>query len=148
MRESRQARINREAQNLAQIDPYKRLFTAPMWNTYVTICDVPRLLRHQFEFVGWGKAEHVARAIGYAKLAIECNNALSRLIAIGTRVFDGHGPLISGVYHNHWPDSYKDFMRRVSHLSTDYRNKSRAHWSAAGRTSATWRAMMRKEGQS
>lgn len=129
------------AARAAESDPYRRRFTAAKWNRTVTCVDVPILFRRLPEFAAWTKPQHVQAANEYATLSIVADGAWQALVSIARKTYGDHGALISGVYRDHFPDAIKTALRSYAHTSTHYADISGAHWRAAGRTIATWRAM-------
>lgn len=52
---------------------------------------------------------------------------------------DGNGSLISGVYHDHFPDYVKESLRIYARLVTQYTDDAVMHWRLAGNQLKTLR---------
>lgn len=122
-------------------DPYLRTFRFPKWNRFVRATDEPSLLRRMPEFAGWTKQAHHTVAIDFMAQSIARDELWAHQVGEAIlRHGDGNGVLISGVYREHFPEDVKSSLRALAHGATFAREKSCAHWQAAGKRMSTWRA--------
>lgn len=109
------------------------------WTRSITLRDEYRLFKLIPQFAHWTKQDHIraselSRTI--AEMHLATRNALS---AFGSQIYGMNGPLISGGFHDDWPNELKDRLRSLSWQVTRQSDISLSHWRAAGRTTKTWR---------
>ena len=123
-------------------DPYRVRFARHgKWNIDPTVTDDHRLFKFLPSFGGWNKQQHEDRAIRWLNQSRKLDSAYMTAVARALHSFGDHGALISGVVRDHFPPDVKHNLRRLAHGSTELRDRSLAHWRAAGRHIQTWRAL-------
>jgi hypothetical protein len=120
-------------------DPYSRRFTFPKWNGTVNVLHEHRLMRYLPEFAGWTKADHVTRALAFLAKARAADRLYRLRVSHALKTYGDHGPLISGVVREHFPEDVKRDLRQTAHVYTFALDASLAHWQAGRRTLETWR---------
>ncbi len=88
------------------------------------------------------RASFAETARVWAQRAYHYRRAHYRLTAWAEARFGSHGPLISGVVREHFPDPVKDALRRLARLETHTMDASRKAWRTAGKQRATWFRMV------
>src|SRR5262245_41332402 len=124
-------------------DPYRVRFTPRYgWTREITVLDDHRLFRllPQFDRAVWDKPRHVHEAYAAGRLAAAIGETINAVLREGARTYGEGGALISGGFRDHWPEAWKDTIRLLHTERNYHHDRSLAHWRAAGRTVATWRA--------
>jgi hypothetical protein len=116
-------------------DPYARRFTFPKWNGSVTVLQEPRLFRFLPEFASWSKAKHAEVSAEYLATAVAGQRIYHAEVRRACETYGDHGPLISGIIHDHFPDPIKDDLRTLNRAYQDHVYKAHAHHRAAGKRS-------------
>lgn len=137
MRDTQALRAAREA----EIDPYRRRFTWPKWNRTVTAIDVPQLFRRLPEFASWTRARHEALSRAYLDQYLADCAVYADLLTRYERIHGTAGSLISGGFYSSWPEYARDSCRYMARRTSDFADRSFAHWQAAGRQDFTWRRL-------
>ena len=98
-------------------DVYKRQTRMPGWNGTVSMLQEPKVaIRHVLD---WGiptsKSGHAQKADYFTDLAQRMDREWDDTVNLAIGTYGNHGPLISGVYRDHFPDDVKDRLRFLSH---------------------------------
>lgn len=121
---------------------YARQLRAPGWTGPVSVLQDHRLFKRLPEFAHWTKGDHHGAAIASLHAAERMQEEYARAIDRALAVYgDGSGVLVSGVYRGHFPEVEKDRLRMLAREVTELRDRSLAHWRAAGRRVETWRGL-------
>jgi hypothetical protein len=118
-------------------DPYARRFTVPNWTRSVTVLDVPRLFSALSEFAGWTRADHARVSAEWLAKAVESQRMYHAEVRRACGTYGDHGPLVSGIVHDHFPEPTKNLLRTLAHAVTTYGDIAHAHYVASGKRS--WR---------
>jgi hypothetical protein len=127
-----QAYKNRDPHNVsvAEVvlgDPvYNQRVKMPKWNMPVTMLQEPKVaVRYAHS---WGiptsKEAHRQRAEFFKKLHAEYDRTYSDLVNYACKNYGDHGPLVSGIVHDHFPMWVKDrlrFLSTATNVSSDAR---------------------------
>jgi hypothetical protein len=111
-------------------DPmYGRRVKMPKWNGPVTMLQEPKVA---LRYAGsWGiptsKAAHRQRSEYFARLYGEYDETKSDLVNYACDTYGDHGPLVSGVVHDHFPEYVKDRLRFLSRASNEISDAQRLH---------------------
>ncbi len=123
------------------VDPYLRQFTYPKWSRTVRVTDEHKLFRYLPEFSSWTKAQHYQEALDALQQARAIDSAYQEAVQDALRTYGSQGSLISGIVRDHFPDEVKDLLRSRARALTYHRDRSVAHWQAAGKRLQTWRQL-------
>ncbi len=101
---------------------YAQRFRARGWNIHPTILQDPSLaIRHRDELGGSisrSKHAHALRADHFRDLLRRFREERGRLIRWAEATYGTRGPVISGGFHENWPDETKDWIRFLAHGET------------------------------
>lgn len=124
----------------AYTHPYDLYFKpAYGWTKQIRILDEPRLFRQFPQFATWTAADHVREAEYAARTADRLLSAYYGMVRDAEQTYGSHGPLISGIVRDHFPQEVKDTLRETISRANRERDRGWAHWKAAGRRVHTWR---------
>lgn len=99
-------------------DPmYVQRFRMPRWNIRPTVLDTPEVAVWYPNELGIprSKSAHARRADYFEKLRQRLGAEHRRLVRAGEHAYGAHGPVISGGFHEDWPNELKDRIRFVAH---------------------------------
>lgn len=121
------------------LDPYVIQFKpAHGWTRAWTILDDHRGFKRLPQFRDWTKQDHV-REMQYARdVAERIRTAYYAAYQLAETTYGDHGPLISGVGRDHFPEVVKTTLRMLIQRANYEEQRAFAHWRAAGRTRARW----------
>jgi len=97
----------------------------PKWNIVPTATQEPRLLKRRLP--DWTTQDHIDAALWNARMALRLHNAWGKSVAAGIKKYGEHGALISGGFHDDWPESVKDKIRKLAHTTNAFVDVARAH---------------------
>jgi hypothetical protein len=108
-------------------DPsYGRRVKMPKWSMLVTMLQEPKVALRYWH--SWGiptsKEAHHQRAEYFEQLHGEYEDTYRDLVAYACDAYGDHGPLVSGVVHDHFPVHVKNrlrFLSRAKNLTSDAR---------------------------
>lgn len=117
---------------------YHQKAKPPKYNVAVSVLEEPRLFKRFFPEMS--KAEHERLAHEYADKAKSVTHRWRAAIVTAEKRYGEHGALISGGFHEHWPESVKDRIRKLSRERQELFDAAEAHWKASGKRSVPpWR---------
>lgn len=129
----------RVATGILAPERYCAEYRVPKWSRVVTMAQVPEIMRAETrgQFM---KAEHARAAIAWLDVARDARIGWQDAVYRALQQYGDHGPLISGIYRDHFPAEVKDELRTLARLQTFAEDASVAHWiGGAGRRIETWR---------
>lgn len=112
------------------------------WTRAITLLDDHRLFRSLPQFATWTKADHVREAEYALRASVRVYEVYYATVRDAEQTYGNHGPLISGIVRDHFPEELKDTLRELCRRGNRERNRSYTHWRAAGRTVGTWRRLL------
>lgn len=124
------------------LNPYERRYRVPKWNGLVTALEDHRILRVIPEFDWWTRDDHRRRALRLVALARGMEQERASIAERAVAEYGDDGPLVSGVYREHFPAHVKDRLRYLCQAAAEYLKAGLAHWQAAGLRPATFRRLL------
>jgi hypothetical protein len=100
----------------------------------------------QILFPRWTKADHREAAVAHEKAVQRVDAEIIRLLRGGEKKHGEHGPVISGGFHEDWPETLKDKIRAGHRLLNASNDAARAHARVAryGRMAANSRVSSKR----
>jgi hypothetical protein len=95
---------------------YGQRFKMPKYNGPVTMLAEPKVaVRYANTLrIPTSKAAHSMRAEHFRNQHNEIENTYHQLVKLACDTFGDHGPLVSGIVHDHFPQDVKDRLRFLS----------------------------------
>ena len=125
---------------------YQTRQRVPKWTVPVSPAHVPKLLRRRLGH--FTKGQHEQHALEHQHRSEVAEDRWQQLVSAATRQYGRHGPLISGVVREHFPEALKRELRRLASAISEERDVAWAHWKAAGhRTGLATRNPRRPRGR-
>jgi len=111
-------------------DPiYAKRVKMPKWSMLVTMLQEPKVALKYAH--AWGiptsKDAHRQRSEYFQRLAAELQRTYYDLVKYACDTYGDHGPLISGIVHDHFPASIKNRLRFLVTARQDADDASRLH---------------------
>lgn len=97
----------------------------PKWNIRPSATDEPRLLKSRLH--GWTKQDHIDAALWNAKMAARIEKAWGAELRRGIAKYGQHGPMISGGFHEDWPEGEKEKVRKLARTFNGFQDVMFAH---------------------
>lgn len=101
------------------------------WNIHPNVLQEPRLF--PLVFPELTRADHARLAASFHAKGEKVRAQHHKWVKRGGATYGVNGPMISSGFHNDWPESVKETIRRLAHGSTLLLDAARAHAEAAGR---------------
>ena len=89
-------------------------------------------------FEGWTAADHVRASELALIYARQLRQTYIACVEAALKVYPQQGGLISGIVNAAFPTPIQQSLRWLCQEDTAYRDRSLAHWRAAGRRRETW----------
>jgi hypothetical protein len=99
------------------------------WNIMPTVLLEPRLFPRAFPELT--KSQHLQIANQFARRAETIALQWRKWIKRGEATYGTHGPVVSGGFHDDWPESVKETIRRLAHGTSLLEQASQAHLKAS-----------------
>ena len=108
---------------------YEKRFKMPKWNGPVSVLQEPRVALKHTQELGFStsKNAHRQRAEYFTELYHELGLTHNQLGTLAGQTYGDHGPLVSGIVHNHFPESVKDRLRFLSSAKNLAGDAARLH---------------------
>jgi len=108
---------------------YARRLHMPKYNNPVTILRVPQAaVRYAHQLgIPTSKSAHAQRADYFDELARRLDDAWQDLVTRCRSLFGDHGPLVSGIYRDHFPVQAQNRLRFLAHGKTMAGDAARLH---------------------
>jgi hypothetical protein len=104
----------------------------PKWNVEPNVLMEPRLMPRVFPELT--KADHERLAYKFKNKGRKAEREYHDAVQHAIREYgERQGPLISGIYSEHFPEHVKDHLRSLAPLPGVYKSAAVAHWRAAGK---------------
>jgi hypothetical protein len=98
------------------------------WNVNPSVTMDPKLMKRIAPFSTMTAAQHMDKAAEFSKRMEDYNQQYGALLGQSIKLYgDRPGPLISGIYSDHFPADVKDRLRALAHTSTDLHAAAHAH---------------------
>ncbi len=113
---------------------YRARHRVPKWNIEPNILTSgsPSSLTKR-AFPNMSKADHVAKFRQFAARVRKVTADYWRVVDKALKDHGGQkGPIISGAYQDHFPESVKNRLRKLAHGMRELQAAADAHWRAAG----------------
>jgi hypothetical protein len=107
----------------------------PKWNIEPTVLQEPRLFKRVFPELT--KEDHIALAKKFQAKARTVDSQWYKNVDRAVKLYGEHGPYISGIYREHFPETKKEVLRRLAHGASLLYKAAHAHWDASGKRSST-----------
>lgn len=108
---------------------YSRRFHMPKYNGPVSMLQEPKVALRWWHELGLptSKDAHRQRAEYFTTLYHEIGKTHNQLGTLACEVYGDHGPLVSGIIHNHFPVNVKDRLRFLSTAKNLTGDAARVH---------------------
>jgi hypothetical protein len=99
------------------------------WNIQPTVLQEPRLFPRVFPELT--RADHARLATSFGEKAVRVQAQHHKWVARGEGLYGRNGGMISGGFHDDWPASVKETIRRLAHGYAKLRDAAVAHLKAS-----------------
>ena len=108
---------------------YERKFKMPKWNILVSMLQEPKVAIRYGHTLGipTSKDAHRQRAEYFTELYHELGTTHNQLGTLASEIYGDHGPLVSGIIHNHFPPDIKNRLRFLSDAKNLVGDAARLH---------------------
>ena len=97
----------------------------PKWNIVPSATQEPRLLKRRLP--DWTKQDHIDAARWNAKMAQKLSRTWEAELKRSIKKYGEHGGVISGGFHDDWPEAAKERVRKLVRAHNAYLDAAFAH---------------------